>query len=104
MADARTPERIRQRLQVLAPLDLDLQDDSARHAGHAGAASGGGHYRLQMTSAKFTGLSRVARHRLVYDSLGDLMQREVHALMMTLLAPGEGTAGTAAPPYFREGT
>lgn len=104
MADPLTPERIRQRLQVLTPTDLDLQDDSARHAGHAGAASGGGHYQLQMTSASFAGLSRVARHRLVYDSLGDLMQREVHALTMTLLAPGEGSAGTASPPFPREGT
>lgn len=104
MADALTPERIRQRLQALAPLDLDLQDDSPRHAGHAGAASGGGHYQLQLTSAAFAGLSRVARHRLVYDSLGDLMQREVHALTMTLLAPGEGKASAATPQHPHEGT
>ncbi len=97
MADPQTPDRIRARLQVLAPLELRLDDDSAQHAGHAGAASGGGHYRLHLTSAAFAGRSRVARHRLVYDSLGDLMQREVHALTMTLLAPGEGSAGTAAP-------
>ena len=97
MSDALTPDRIRQRLQALAPLGLALVDDSARHAGHAGAASGGGHYQLQMTSAAFAGLSRVARHRLVYDCLGDLMQREVHALTMTLLAPGEGLAIAAAP-------
>ena len=104
MADPLTPERIRQRLQVLAPVALDLHDDSASHAGHAGAASGGGHYRLHMTSAAFVGLSRVARHRLVYDSLGNLMQREVHALTMTLLAPGEGNADSAAAQHPREGT
>ena len=99
MADPQTPDRIRARLQVLAPLELNLIDDSAQHAGHAGASSGGGHYRLHLKSAAFEGRTRIARHRLVYDSLGDLMQREVHALTMTLLAPGEDAAGATAPQH-----
>jgi BolA protein len=84
-----TVERIRARLAVLAPLELAVEDDSAQHAGHEGARSGGGHYRLRMVSERFSGLPRMARHRLVYDALHDLMQRDIHALSMTLLAPDE---------------
>jgi len=84
-----TVERIRQRLQALQPQAVQIEDDSAKHAGHPGAASGGGHYRLRMVSHRFEGLSRLARHRLVYDSLGQMMQREVHALSMVLLTPSE---------------
>lgn len=84
-----TTDRIRARLADLAPLELEIEDESAKHAGHPGAAGGGGHYRLRVISASFSGESRMARHRLVYDALADLMQREIHALAMTLLAPGE---------------
>jgi BolA protein len=84
-----TVERIRDRLAVLAPVEVVIEDESALHAGHPGAASGGGHYRLRVISARFLGESRMTRHRLVYDALADLMQREIHALAMTLLAPGE---------------
>jgi len=91
-----TVERIRQRLQALQPQAVQIEDDSAKHAGHPGAASGGGHYRLRMVSHRFEGLSRLARHRLVYDSLGQMMQREVHALSMVLLTPSE--AGVAPLP------
>ena len=91
-----TVERIRQRLQALQPQAVQIEDDSAKHAGHLGAASGGGHYRLRMVSHRFEGLSRLARHRLVYDSLGQMMQREVHALSMVLLTPSE--AGVAPLP------
>jgi BolA protein len=80
---------MRERLAVLAPLELSIEDESALHAGHAGAAAGGGHYRMTLVSAAFAGQPRVARHRLVYDALADLMRREIHALAMTLLAPGE---------------
>ena len=62
-----TVERMKARLASLAPLDLAIEDDSARHAGHPGAASGGGHYNLRMISPRFEGKSRVERHRLVYD-------------------------------------
>ena len=84
-----TVESMRARLAALAPAELRIEDDSARHAGHPGAASGGGHYNLRMISPRFEGKSRVERHRLVYDALADLMQREIHALAMVLLAPGE---------------
>lgn len=83
-------ERIRAALQTaLAPLELVLDDDSAKHAGHAGAASGGGHYNLRIVSAQFEGLKLVTRHRLVYDSVHDMMRGEIHALAITALAPSE---------------
>jgi BolA protein len=71
------------------PLVCEVEDESALHAGHAGAASGGGHYRLRLVSARFEGLNRVARHRLVYDCLRALMPTEIHALALTLLTPAE---------------
>ncbi|RQO57306.1 BolA family transcriptional regulator [Paucibacter sp. KBW04] len=74
--------------QALAPAELQLQDDSHQHAGHAGAREGG-HYSLLIVSERFTGLNRVARHRLVYHSLGELMQRGIHALAIDARAPGE---------------
>ena len=92
-----TVNAIRARLAVLAPIELTIDDESALHAGHPGAASGGGHYRMILVSAAFAGQPRVKRHRLVYDALADLMQREIHALAMTLLAPDETRPGTAPP-------
>jgi BolA protein len=62
------------------PRRLELIDDSALHAGHAGARSGGGHYRLTIVSAAFSGKNTVARHRMIYDALGEMMRREIHAL------------------------
>ncbi len=83
-------ERIRAQLQAaLAPSVLELSDDSALHAGHAGAASGGGHYSLKIVSDRFEGLRLVMRHRLVYDSVRDMMKKEIHALAITALAPSE---------------
>jgi BolA protein len=91
-----TVARIRERLAPLAPLAIAIDDDSAKHAGHPGAAAGGGHYTVRMTSPVFEGKTRVARHRLVYDALADLMQREIHALALVLLAPGETDRGAQA--------
>ena len=82
-------ERITTLLQDLSPLSCQVEDESALHAGHAGAASGGGHYRLHLVSSRFEGLNRVSRHRLVYDCLGKLMKTESHALALTLLTPAE---------------
>lgn len=82
-------ERITTLLQDLSPLSCHVEDESALHAGHAGAASGGGHYRLHLVSSRFEGLNRVSRHRLVYDCLGKLMKTEIHALALTLLTPAE---------------
>ena len=94
-----TVERIVANLAALEPLAIDVRDDSASHVGHAGAASGGGHYQLRLVSAQFTAQSKIARHRLVYDLLGDLMQREIHALAMNLLAPDEvESAPVSGPP------
>jgi len=82
-------DMIRQRLATtLAPEQLELQDDSHLHAGHAGAKSGG-HYTLRIVSTKFTGMRPVARHQLVYRSLGELMKTDIHALVITALCPDE---------------
>jgi BolA protein len=90
-----TVAAMRRRLAALDPVEVTIEDESAQHAGHPGAAGGGGHYRMTLVSAAFAGQPRVARHRLVYDALGDLMHREIHALAMTLLAPGETRPGSA---------
>ena len=82
--------RIRAQLEAsLAPTVLELADESALHAGHAGAASGGGHYRLKIVSDRFEGQRLVMRHRLVYDSVHAMMHSEIHALAITALAPSE---------------
>ncbi len=81
---------MRRRLGALAPERLELVDESARHAGHAGAAPGGNtHWRLTIVSAAFSGKSTVARHRMVYAALGELMQNPIHALAIVAKAPGE---------------
>lgn len=79
---------IRERLAPLHPVSLDIVDDSASHAGHAGArdhaektgAHEGTHFELTIISPAFTGQSPVARHRMIYDLLGDLMKTRIHAL------------------------
>ena len=73
---------------VLQPSLLEVQDDSHLHAGHAGAREGK-HFSVRITSARFTGCSRVARHRLVYDALRLLMPAGIHALAIEARAPGE---------------
>lgn len=84
--------RIRARLiETFSPLECQLEDESARHAGHAGAASGGGHFRLRIVSAHFEGQNRVGRHRLVYDSLQEMMHSDIHALAITALTPSEAS-------------
>ena len=83
-------EEIRRRLASLEPDTLELTDDSARHAGHAGAAPGGDtHWRLVIVSRAFSGRNTLARHRMVYDALRDLMNRPIHALEIQARAPGE---------------
>ncbi|CUI02973.1 BolA family transcriptional regulator [Massilia sp. P8910] len=90
MNQASRAERIRTFLTAaLDPTLLELTDESALHAGHAGAASGGSHFRLKIVSARFEGLRLVMRHRLVYDSVHDMMHNEIHALAITALAPSE---------------
>lgn len=83
-----TLELLRQRLTVLQPDSLAIEDESHRHAGHAGAKDGG-HFVLHIVAAAFAGKNTVARHRLVYDAVGDLMRGKIHALAIHARAPGE---------------
>lgn len=80
---------LRERLAPLAPEILDVIDDSAAHAGHAGARDGGGHFQVLIVAAAFVGKSGVARHRLVYDAVRDLMPTRIHALAITARTPDE---------------
>ncbi|MCB1912825.1 MAG: BolA family transcriptional regulator [Zoogloeaceae bacterium] len=80
---------MRERLEALAPSSIEIIDDSARHAGHAGARSGGGHYRLRIVADAFAGKSTLARHRLVYQALGELMRHEIHALAIDARSAAE---------------
>ena len=84
-----TVDLLRQRLAVLAPLSLEIEDDSHRHAGHAGARDGGGHYNLTIVAAAFAGQNTVKRHRIIYDAAGDLMRGPIHALSIRAFAPDE---------------
>jgi BolA protein len=74
---------------ALAPQHLVVEDESARHAGHAGAAAGGGHFRVLVVAAAFRGQDRVSRHSAVYRALGTAMQSEIHALALRTLTPEE---------------
>jgi BolA family transcriptional regulator, general stress-responsive regulator len=81
---------IRDRLTALEPVELELTDESESHRGHAGFREGGGtHWRLAIVSPHFAGQSVVARHRMVYRALGNLMQNPIHALAITARAPEE---------------
>ena len=81
---------IRRRLDAaLAPAALDIEDESHRHAGHAGARDGRGHFRVRIVSAAFEGKLPLARHRAVYAALGELMQTDIHALAIDARTPEE---------------
>lgn len=84
-----TADAIRTRLATLVPSRLELTDESGLHIGHAGAKDGGGHYRLTIVSSAFAGKPAAARHRMIHDALGPLMQREIHALAIRALAPDD---------------
>jgi BolA protein len=89
-----TKEKIEQTLrQTLAATEVEVEDESALHAGHAGAVSGGGHYRVTVVSPLFVGKPLVARHRMVYDALTAEMQQEIHALALTTLTPDQRKPG-----------
>jgi BolA protein len=75
--------------QAFAPSHLVVEDESARHAGHAGAASGGGHFRVLIVAERFRNLSPVARQRAVYAALGSAMKSTIHALALRTLTPEE---------------
>ena len=80
-----------------APLHLEVQDESARHAGHAGAASGGGHVRVLIVAAEFEGMTLVERHRAVNEALGDLIGGALHAIGLNARAPSEWPRPGAPP-------
>ncbi|MGH8123081.1 MAG: BolA family protein [Rudaea sp.] len=83
-------EQIRLRLQCsLSPLALDIVDESHKHAGHAGARDGRGHFRVRIVAAAFSGLALIRRHQRVYAALGDLMQTDIHALALETRAPDD---------------
>ena len=83
-------EMIRERLtDALAPTRLEITDDSSQHRGHAGAASGGGHFSVTIVSEKFNNQNMIQRHRLVYLAVNDMMPAEIHALSINALSPGE---------------
>lgn len=89
-------ERIEQKLRAaLAATHLELIDESHLHAGHAGARSGGGHFRATIVSEKFAGLSKVQAQRLVFQALAEEMKGEIHALSMTTWTPDQWRANAA---------
>ena len=87
----RVQMELRRRLEAaLHPQHLVIEDQSARHAGHAGARpTGETHFKVELTSPLFAGRSRIDRQRLVYGAAGDLLETDIHALSITALAPGE---------------
>ncbi len=81
---------IKERLEKeLTPKQIDIVDESHLHAGHAGAASGGGHFNVTIISDQFAGKSTIERHRMVYLAIDDLMRTEIHALSIKALTPEE---------------
>ena len=82
-----TEKEIRELLtKELSPELLEITDESHLHAGHAGAKEGKGHFRLQIASPRFEGLRLIQSHRLIYETLGDMMQTDIHALSIELVA------------------
>jgi BolA protein len=83
-------DEIKRRLEeTFHPVRCQIEDDSAKHAGHAGASSGAGHFSVTIVSQQFETLNRLSRHRLVYDAVGNMMHSEIHALAIIALAPSE---------------
>ena len=83
-----TISAMQEKLAALDPQRLEILDDSAKHAGHAGAKEGG-HYRLTIVSPRFSGCATMQRHRLIYEALGPMMRGEIHALSIKALTPEE---------------
>ncbi|KAF1015719.1 MAG: DNA-binding transcriptional regulator BolA [Stenotrophomonas maltophilia] len=75
--------------QAFAPAALEIEDDSHRHAGHAGARDGRGHFNVHVVSEAFAGMAPLARHRAVHAALGGLMQTDIHAVCIRALTPSE---------------
>lgn len=91
-----TDQLIRERLSALSPERVEVYDDSREHAGHAGATeTGGGHFEVVVVSGQFEGRSAVARHRMVFETVSDLIPSRIHALSIRAYTPSE--AAGAAP-------
>jgi len=88
------PEEIRKRLvAALNPVEIEVTDESHLHRGHAGARDGRGHFRVRIIAEQFAGLPQLARHRIIYAALADLMQTDIHALAITASAPADKARG-----------
>lgn len=85
---AETAALLRERLAALEPQTLTIEDESHRHAGHAGAKDGG-HYKITIVAAAFAGQNTVKRHRMIHAAVGDLMRGRIHALSIRAFSPGE---------------
>lgn len=89
-----TAETIKQKLSAaLNPELIEIIDNSAAHAGHAGVQRGGGHYNVTIVSDSFNEKTLVQRHQLIYQALGDMMKEEIHALGINALTPSEYNTG-----------
>lgn len=82
-------DQMRSMLAVLQPVQLEIIDDSHKHAGHEGARSGGGHYTLHIVSTLFAGKATLVRHRMIYSALGEMMKHDIHALNINAYTPEE---------------
>ncbi len=82
-------ESMRGKLASLNPVSIEIIDESHKHAGHAGAKEGGGHYLLKIVTPGFAGMNTMARHRMIYSALGEMMKRDIHALNIQAKTPDE---------------
>jgi len=90
-ANSKRIEMMRAKITAaLKPIELEIIDDSARHAGHAGASTGLGHFKVKISSLAFSGKSPLQRHRLVYQALGEMMETDIHALNIDAAIPEQG--------------
>ena len=90
--------RIRSRLEAaFSPESLEVADESHLHAGHAGARDGRGHFRVRVVSDRFVGVKPLARHRMVYDAVGEMMTTDIHALAVAALTADEARAACRPP-------
>lgn len=92
MSESRS-QRIQSLLQTrFAPARVTVRDDSARHAGHAGARGGAGHFAVRIESDAFKGRDRLQRHRMIYEALADMLQADIHALNIEAVSPDDDTS------------
>jgi BolA protein len=96
MSAASREQRLRQRLiDEFQPIELMVQDESHLHAGHAGAAGGASHFRIRIVAEAFRGKLPVARHRMIYTAVQDLMKSEIHALAIDASPPSPALGSNA---------